>query len=36
MYLGEVEWGDMDRNDLAQVRGQWRALMNTAINFPVP
>jgi hypothetical protein len=26
----------MDRIDLAQDRDQWRALMNTAMNFPVP
>jgi hypothetical protein len=26
-------WGSMDWSDLAQDRNQWRALMNTIINF---
>jgi hypothetical protein len=28
-----VEWGSLDCIDLAQVRDQWRALLNTVMNF---
>jgi hypothetical protein len=31
MYLREIGW-----IDLAQDRDQWRALVNTAMNLPVP
>jgi hypothetical protein len=33
MDLREVRWGDMDWIHLAQNRGQWRALVNTVMNF---
>jgi hypothetical protein len=36
MDLREVGWGDMDWIDLAQDRDQWRALVNTVMNLPVP
>jgi hypothetical protein len=34
--LSEIGWDDMDWIDLAQDRDQWRALVNTVINLPVP
>jgi hypothetical protein len=34
--LREIEWSGMDWIDLAQVRDQWRALVNTAVNLRVP
>jgi hypothetical protein len=34
--LRAIEWYGMDWIDLAQDRGQWRALMNTVMNFRVP
>jgi hypothetical protein len=34
--LREIGWGGMDRNDLAEDRDQWRALVNTLMNFRVP
>jgi hypothetical protein len=36
MYLREIKWGSMDWIDLAQDRDQWRALVNTVMNFCVP
>jgi phytoene/squalene synthetase len=32
MDLREIGWDDMDWIDLAQDRGQWRALVNTVMN----
>jgi hypothetical protein len=34
MDLREIRWGGMDWIDLTQ--GQWRALVNTAMNLRVP
>jgi hypothetical protein len=34
--LREIGWDAMDRIDLAQDRDQWRALVNTMMNFRVP
>jgi hypothetical protein len=36
MDLREIEWGDVDWIDLAEGRDQWRALVNTVMNFWVP
>jgi hypothetical protein len=36
MDLREMGWGGMDWIDLAQDRDQWRALVNTVMNLPVP
>jgi hypothetical protein len=36
MDLRETGWDGMDWIDLAQDRDQWRALVNTAMNFRVP
>jgi hypothetical protein len=36
MDLGEIGWDGMDWIDLAQDTGQWRALVNTVMNFRVP
>jgi hypothetical protein len=36
MDLREIGWSDMDWIDLAQNRGQWRALVNTVMNLRVP
>jgi hypothetical protein len=33
--LTEIEWDGMDWIDLAQYRDQWRALVNTVMNFRV-
>jgi hypothetical protein len=34
--LREIEWDGMDWIDLAQDRGQWRALVNAIINLRAP
>jgi hypothetical protein len=34
--LREIECGGMDWVDLAQDMDQWRALVNTVMNLPVP
>jgi hypothetical protein len=36
MDLREVGWGGMDWIDPAQDRDQWKALLNTVMNFWVP
>jgi hypothetical protein len=36
MDLGEIKWDVMDWIYLAQDREQWRALVNTVMNFWVP
>jgi hypothetical protein len=36
MYVREIGWGGMDLIELAQDRGQWRALVNTVMNLRVP
>jgi hypothetical protein len=36
MCLREIGWGDMNWIDLAEVRDQWRALINIVINFRLP
>jgi hypothetical protein len=36
MYLREMGWGGMDWIDLAEVRDQWRALVNMGMNLWVP
>jgi hypothetical protein len=36
MDLREMGWSGMDWIDLAQDRGEWRALVNTVINLWVP
>jgi hypothetical protein len=32
----EIGWGDMDWNNVAEDRDQWRALVNTVMNLRVP
>jgi hypothetical protein len=34
--LREIEWDGVDWIDLAQDRDQWKALVNTVMNFRVP
>jgi hypothetical protein len=34
--LREIGWDGVDWIDLAQDRGQWRALVKTVMNFRVP
>jgi hypothetical protein len=36
MNLREVEWDSMDGIDVAQDRDQYKALIKTVINLPVP
>jgi hypothetical protein len=36
MDLREIGWDGMDWYDLAQDKDQWRALVNTVMNFRVP
>jgi hypothetical protein len=36
MDLKEIGWDDMDWIDLTQDRDQWRALVNTVMDLPVP
>jgi hypothetical protein len=36
MDLRKIGWYGMDWIDLAQDRDQWRALLNTLMNFQVP
>jgi hypothetical protein len=36
MDLRERGWGGVDWIDIVQDRGQWRALVNTVLNFRVP
>jgi hypothetical protein len=36
MDFREIGWVGMDKIDLAQDRGQWRALVNTVMNLWVP
>jgi hypothetical protein len=36
MDLRDLGWDGMDWIDLAQDRDQWRALVNTVMNLPVP
>jgi hypothetical protein len=36
MDLRETEWDGVDWIDMAQDRGQWRALVNTEMNLRVP
>jgi hypothetical protein len=34
--LTEIEWDGVDWIDMAQDKDQWRALVNTVLNIPVP
>jgi hypothetical protein len=36
MELRKIGWDGVDWVDLAQDRDQWRALLNTVMNFRVP
>jgi hypothetical protein len=36
MDLREIGWGVIDWIDVTQDRDQWRALVNTVMNLPVP
>jgi hypothetical protein len=35
MVVREIGWSDMDWINVGQDRGQWRALVNTVMNFRV-
>jgi hypothetical protein len=35
MDVGEIKWDGVDWIDMAQDWDHWRALVNTALNFPV-
>jgi hypothetical protein len=36
MHVGEIGWDGMDWIDMAQNKGQWRALVSTILNLRVP
>jgi hypothetical protein len=36
MFLREIGWGSVDWFDVAQDTDQYRALVNTVMNLPVP
>jgi hypothetical protein len=36
MDPGEIGWGGMDWIHVAEDRNQWKALVNTVMNFGVP
>jgi hypothetical protein len=36
MDLGEIGWCDVDWIDMAQNKGQWRALVNMVLNLRDP
>jgi hypothetical protein len=36
MDISEIEWDGVDWIDMAEDRDQWRALVNTVLNFRVP
>jgi hypothetical protein len=36
MDFGQIEWDGVNWIDMAQDRDQWRALVNTVMNFRVP
>jgi hypothetical protein len=36
MNFTEIRWNDMDWIDLAEDMNQWRALVDTVMNFRVP
>jgi hypothetical protein len=36
MDVREIGWGGVDCLDIAEDRDQWRALVNTVMNFRVP
>jgi hypothetical protein len=36
MDFRDIKWIGMDWIDLAQDKDQWRALVNTVMNLPIP